>query len=845
VTDLLAQRIAGLSTEKRKLFEQLLARGNNASSPEKIARQGLTRAVPLSFAQQRIWFLDQLEPGSPLYNIPTAMRLNGPLLVPILKRALNEIIRRHESLRTIFEIVKEQPVQNILPELDLPLPVRDLRELPARMRERELEKVYADESASSFSLERGPLLRAMLLRMSDEEHVLILTKHHIVSDGWSIHLFFRELTKLYEAYAQDAPSPLAELPIQYADFALWQREWLRGEVLEKQLAYWREQLGASIPPLRLQGAGERRQTRGNVGQSLPFMLSEELSADLKALSQREGVTLFMLLLAAFQTLLYRYSGQEQFTVGTDVAGRRQSETESLIGFFANQLVLRAWMGGNPTFQDCLQRVKKICLEAYAHQDVPFEKLVEELQPERDLSRHPLFQIKFVFWQSPMLPSQSNALTFSPLEFERGTAKFDLTLFAADAGTHLTGSIEYHADLFQEVAVKKMQGHLRAILEAVVREPGARLDALEMLTSEEKERQLMDQKKRQVSRHELFKRVKPKAVSIAPREVVKSELSFDASLPLCFEPQARGALDLADWARANLLLIEEKLSKHGALLFRNFTVNSVKEFENFAAAVCPSLFHENGEHPRKSVSGKVYTPVFYPPDRQLLWHNENSFNHRWPMKIFFGCLRPADEGGETPLVDSRQVYERLPPELRDEFRSKKIMYVRNYGGGLGLDWQTVFNTSSRAEVEAHCRNALMSWEWKEGDRLKTTCVRPAVIPHPKTGQLSWFNQAQHWHVSCLDQATRESITRQFALDDYPRHCYFGDGTNITDEMMNLILKAYASLEVVFAPRKGDVLLVDNVATAHARKPFAGPREVLVSMGEMMSFEEISRTHLTSN
>jgi len=807
-------------------------RGNKITRRDAGASQ-----VSLSFAQQRLWFVDQLEPGSPRYNIPAAIRLQGELRIDVLDKALNEIVRRHESLRTVFADEGGQPMQQFVPSLTLPLPAFDLQHLSPTERDAETERIYEHESQHRFNLASGPLLRAAVVRHGAEEHVLILTLHHIVADGWSVHLFFRELTILYDAFAQGRPSPLAELPIQYADFAVWQRERLTAEVIEGQLAYWREQLGAIAAPLRLPFELERAAAQDNRGASQAFALSPALSDELKALSRREGVTLFMLLLAAFQTLLHRYTGREHILVGTDIAARQQAETESLIGFFANQLVMRVDAGQNPTFQKFLQRVKRACLGAYAHQDVPFDRLVDELHVRRDGSRHPLFEIKFVFWQSPMLPPQSSALTLSPLDFERRTAKFDLTLFVVDNGPQLTGTLEYDSGLFDAATAARIIEHFQTLLTSITAEPATRILSLEMLTGSEKEQRSVKQTKRQEARRELFKKVRPKQVSLSDCGLVRSGLKFGASLPLVFEPTSDD-VDLADWVRSNLPLIESGLLQHGALLFRGFPVYSVSPFEQFATAVCKGLFNENGEHPRKSVSGNVYTPVFYPADRQLLWHNENSFNHRWPLRILFCNLKPAEQGGETPIVDSRQVYARIPHEIREEFATKKIMYVRNYGDGMGLNWQAVFNTTDKAEVEARCRSAFMSCEWKGRDRLRTTCIRPAVINHPRTAEMSWFNQAQHWHTSCLDPVTRESIEQQFEEADYPRQCYYGDGTSIADDVLSTILKVYGDLEVVFPPQRGDILLLDNVLTAHARKPFAGPREVLVAMGEMSSFDDVN-------
>lgn len=334
----------------------------------------------------------------------------------------------------------------------------------------------------------------------------------------------------------------------------------------------------------------------------------------------------------------------------------------------------------------------------------------------------------------------------------------------------------------------------------------------------------------------IKNIKPKAVRLPEVCLVKTgALPGGGRLPLVIEPDADD-VDLVEWSTNNKDLVETKLLAHGALLFRNFKLSLIPDFERFAMSLCPVLFNDNGEHPRQNVSGNVYTPVFYPSEKKILWHNENSFNHQWPLKIWFACVQPAAEGGETPIVDSRKVYELLDPVIRETFAAKQIMYVRNYGKGPGLEWQTVFNTTDKAEVERRCRTSRMDFEWTTNDGLRTSAVRPAVIAHPQTGEMSWFNQAQHWHLSCLDQATRKSLTSVFAERDLPRNCYYGDGSPIEDAVMNEILALYQQLEVSFSWRRNDIMLLDNVLTAHARNSFAGKRKLLVAMGEMLTFAE---------
>jgi aspartate racemase len=470
--------------EQRALLEQLLRQ--KASRP---------KTFPLSFAQERLWVLDQLTPGSPVYNVPVAVRLTAPLNVVVLERSLNEIVRRHGSLRTRFTAVDGQPVQVITPELSLTLPVVNLEEFSESEREEQARQLAAQEAHQPFDLARGPLWRASLLRLSDEEHLLLLTMHHIISDGWSIGVLLRELTALYAAYSQGQPSSLPALPFQYADYAVWQRQWLHGEVLEQQLSYWRQQL-ANLPVLELPTDRPRPAVKTYQGTRHYFKLPPSVNEALQALSRQEGVTLFMTLLAAFQTLLYRYTGQEDVVVGTPINGRTRAETEGLIGFFVNTLVVRTDLSGNPSFRELLSRVRQACLGAYAHPDVPFDKLVEELQSARDASRTPLFQVMFTVQSPAEQPTggpsgKLSNLTLSPMKVERETAKFDLTLSLVNSQPSLTGWVVYNTDLFEAATIERLLAAFRTLLEGIVADPERRLSDLPLLTEAERRQLLVE------------------------------------------------------------------------------------------------------------------------------------------------------------------------------------------------------------------------------------------------------------------------------------------------------------------------------------------------------------------
>jgi len=468
------QNGVGLSaSERRALLADLLR--------QKVARQ---RTAPLSFAQQRLWLLAQLEPGSAAYNISRALHMQGELNVAALRQTFNTIVARHEVLRGSFNLVDGEPVQRIAAHIELAIPVIDLERLPQNERQRAVTRLITAEAQRPFDLARGPLLRANLLKLSSQDHVLLLTMHHIVSDGWSLGVLVKEMAAIYEAIVEHRQVDLPQPPIQYADFARWQRDWLQGEVLEEQLSYWRQQLAGAPVVLNLPIAKPRRSMQTFNGGHCFKRLSPEQSAPLVALSHHEGATLFMTLLAAFQTLLYRYSGQEDLVVGTPIAGRNRAETEDLIGFFVNTLPLRTSLAGNPTFRELLGRVRETALGAYAHQDLPFERMVEELQPERSLSHAPLFQVMFALQNQPKAGFNLPAVNISRLERETDFSKFDLTLYMSENVNGLSCWLEYNSDLFAASTIERLLGHYEVLLESIGVDPDQRLSELPLLTESE-------------------------------------------------------------------------------------------------------------------------------------------------------------------------------------------------------------------------------------------------------------------------------------------------------------------------------------------------------------------------
>lgn len=478
--------------------------------------------LPASFAQQRLWFIEQLLPGDVLYTIPLVFRLTGSLQRSHLHHSLQAIVRRHETLRTTFEVVDGQLVQVIVPEMPVPFEVNDLQTLPADIREEAALKQIWQEIQQPFHLDEGPLFRVRLWPLQDNEHLLLLTLHHIIFDEWSSGVLIRELGDRYAALVENKPLVLPELPIQYADFAHWQRQWLQGEVLNTQLQYWKQQL-KDVPVLDLPSVMARPLQPSHRGESQLLELPQSLLDALEELSQRSGVTLFMTLLAVFQTLLHRYTGQTDIAIGSPIANRHHSELEELIGFLVNSLVLRTNLTGDPTFYEVLDRVREVTLAAYAHQDLPFEKLVEELHPLRSLGQNPLFQVVFALQNTPMEQLELPGLVFSPVELETKTARFDLELYlwkCADNFRNLWGKgwqqvnglrgiIVYNTDLFDSTAIVSLKQHFQTLLAGIVANPDTHLSALPLLTAVEQQSLFQHWQQNQyaypntVSIHQLF------------------------------------------------------------------------------------------------------------------------------------------------------------------------------------------------------------------------------------------------------------------------------------------------------------------------------------------------------
>jgi len=488
----IAGDIAELSPEQRELLELLMREEQlDASTLPIVPAAGDQESPPLSFAQERLWFFDQLNPGSPVYNLFTGARAKGALNPATLQQCFGDVVRRHETLRATFATVEGQPVQVVKRAASPVLAYVDLSGLSAEEFEVQAQRLAIQEARRPFDLARGPLLRVTLLGRNSREHILLLTMHHIISDAWSMGLLADEVARLYQAFSTGVPSPLPDLPIQYSDFAAWQRSWLQGEVLESQLDYWQRQLAGASPVLALPTDRPRPAVQRFRGASQSFLVPAALTEGLKRLTQNYKATLFTTLTAALQTLLHLYTSQNDVSIGAPVANRSRSELEEMIGFFVNTLVLRTDFSGDPSFAELLGRVRETVLGAHAHQDLPFEKLVEVLRPERDLSHAPLFQVAFSLDNTPANVETASALSFSPFEIDTRNARLDLHLTVVETSKGLAGSLEYNSDLFDAATVERMISHFQTLLAGFVANPDQKISELSLLSEDERHQLLVE------------------------------------------------------------------------------------------------------------------------------------------------------------------------------------------------------------------------------------------------------------------------------------------------------------------------------------------------------------------
>ncbi|HTE51610.1 MAG TPA: amino acid adenylation domain-containing protein [Kofleriaceae bacterium] len=793
-------------------------------------RNGARRSDPvLSHAQERMWFVHKLEPGSSAYNVVLGFEIDGPLDVEALTGALDRLVRRHDVLRTRFPEVDGRP-RAVIEDEPPALQVIDLGAARAGDREARVQQLRDAATGEPFDLERGPLVRATLVRFRDDRHLLLFGMHHIVSDAWSLGIAAQEIGASYQALAGNREPDLPPLPVQYSDFAAWQRAWLGSAELEAELAYWRSRLAGAPRASILPGDRPAAPAASKAGRST-VALPPAVVAGLDELCRREGATLFMGLLAAFAALLSRWSGQDDLVVGTPVAGREHAEVEGLIGCFINTLALRVELDGDPTFTALVARVARTTLDAYAHRNAPFQAVVAAAGAERG-AESSLVQVMFTFQNIPTAKElQLPGLRVVPVDLEGTEARRDLTVRVEERGDELAAVFEYDTARVEERTIAALAERFAAMTAAAAARPALHLSELPWETAAEREQAAAEAERRKRSDHARLKAFvgnRPAATRAAPHRLVEIADGF----PSVARPASRG-VDLVGWLAAQRALVDDLLLRRGAILWRGFHLADEDAFERLAGALsgASALMHyDEGSTPRSVVHGKVYTSTEYSAAQRIPLHCEMAYSHRWPARLWFWCRRSAIQGGATPIAQSRAVLARLSAPTIERFRARGIMYVRNFAEGLDVPWQRVFRTNSREAVASYCAEAGIQVEWRPGGALRTRHVRPALAIHPRTGEEVWFNQAHLFHTTSLEPDVRLALLESLPFDELPRNACYGDGAPIEDDVIAEIDAAYQAAAVELPWQDGDILLVDNMLVAHGRTPFEGPRRVLVVMAE---------------
>ncbi|MFI8731459.1 condensation domain-containing protein [Stenotrophomonas sp. NPDC077420] len=794
---------------------------------------------PLSDAQYRMWLADAAGGPSTVFNFPSVMALRGMLGVDALRRDFQTVLRRHHVLTASFVDLDGEPRQVFSPHITLRLPLVDLSGLPAAARDVQLRRLIDADGRYIFDLAHGPLLRLTLVRTASAQAHLLMNVHHIISDGWSSTIMTRELIELMQAGIEQRRAILPEVPVQYSDYVYWQQATLAEGGADTLLAYWRSRL-AGCTTLRLPLDRARTPRRRVQGETVIRPLCASTLQRLHEVRQERRHTMFSLLLAAFKVLLSHYHGGEDICVGTSVAHRPLPELESLIGLFVNQVVLRSKVSPHLSFDALVRQVAETTVEALAHRDIPFERVVAEFPQLRDAGSSPLFQVLFLHNNQPRQAMQgAGPLSVTSIALDNKVARFDLTLMMSESEDGIRAEWTFRNDIFDRATIEIMAARYEHMLSRLLDDCERAVGEIGLHTDEENTTRRVEMDERVESRARKFVAGRRRGVSLGDIAMVDERpMQPEAGYPLLMTP-AREGVDLAEWAGSDPGGIEARLHRHGSILFRGFEVTSAERFERFASTICPTLNGEYGDLPKEAQGERIYKSTPYPEDKTILFHNEGSHTHCWPMKQFFSCQIVAPVGGETPIVDCRGMFQRLPKPLARRFAERGLLYVRNFVEGLDVSWQDFFRTDDRKALGRSLDALGIQYEWTGTNNLRTRQAGPAVACHPRTGDWVFFNQLQLHHVGYLATEERAALLELFDEQDLPRNVYYGDGQPIEEDVIAEIGALYASMSISFPWQSGDVLMVDNMLVAHGRHPFSGPRKVIVAMGEMLAASDLPR------
>jgi alpha-ketoglutarate-dependent taurine dioxygenase len=780
-----------------------------------------TRSQPavLAPAQEAIWFAEQLRPGTSMHNHSEAFLISGEIDVDVLEAALNRIASRHDVLRTAYR-PERAGVRAVVLDGRFPL----LRIIETAGSEETIAHHIREEIRKPFRLASEWPVRARWVDLSPDRSLLILTAHHIAYDGWSHSIFLTELSRHYEAIATSSASEPDPPRRQYADLARLQLESLIEERVDQARQTWSKHLetvdwNRSLP-------GGDRANRDDIGAaSQAFTIDSAATAAIQSCTRALRVTPFAILLAGFRCALGKWTGYRDDCVGIVAAARPEAFAET-IGLFSNPLPLLVPILPELTFQEWVKRCQEKVAEVLSMQDVPIARALAGLRPGSEPRPEPPFEVTFALQESASgAPLRLLGADVRSVAAETESATFPLQFFLTSSGQILRGEVIYRRGWLRPETVAPLIRWFAGIVGRGAGNPGISLHALI------KENTEMTTGVSRGSRRRLLAK--------AQTAVSRTSLTGDAQGPVLISPSFRD-VDLAAWVRTNSDETRAVLRQHGAVLFRGFEAVDAGRFEEVATSVAGELVrYVEGSSPRRRLGRGLYTSTEYPRELPISMHNELSYAHWWPRYLFFYCRVAAETGGETPLADSRAVLQYLPPSIVEKFRAHGVRYLRRLRGegpGLGLSWQEVFETDDREAVERYCRDGEIAFEWARDGGLRTRQDRHALINHPETGQLCWFNQVHQWHSSNLSPEDAR-IVAALPPEERPLDATYGDGSEFDEETLAAIREAYVSCQVTFQWQAGDIVAVDNMAFAHGRRPFTGPREILVLLGGRVTASDV--------
>lgn len=782
---------------------------------------------PLSNAQLRIWISEKMYTGSMAYNMPMKYRFTGRFHETAFRGAITQLLNRHEILRTAFVEVNGVPHQQILPADN------DTSMIRVTRMENESEEMVSKKAEAllwqPFNMEKGRLFRIEIIKTGEEECLLFMVFHHIISDGWSEDIFLNELVMCYDSCCKNEIYCPAPLEIQYCDYSVWQQRFLESEHAEQQKAYWMNRFHGPIPLLQLPTDFDRANKKSFEAIDFRLSIPETTAMVLKNMVQQTGTSYYMLLLSALYVLLHRFTGQRDIVIGSPVAGRNNAGLENQLGCYMNTLPLRQQFDPGASFTTLLQQVKENVLEAFSNQDYPFDLLVSNLKPERKPGRLPLFDAGFT-WLNTVQQKESEPVyeksDYRVAAYTDGsrTVKSDCWVHAWEGDDGLLGIyLSFNKDLFKKTTAAAISGAMMQLVNSL---PGSSnrpvSEIAAQLATEQKNINTMDRNETKKKNLERFLKVQP---SVTKNVVNTSLLTGGGSAIRVVEATVIGA-SLPKWMKDNRNQVDQWLLENGGILFRGFNANTTDWSQQIADAFSEQqVRYFDQTSPRNAVTGSLYTSTEHPSDQVIHMHNELSYAYQWPLHIMFSCIIPAAEHGETPLADTRKVWAALKEETRRKFAEKGVMYVRNMRNSVGLSWQQVFQTTNKQEVEEYFTKNGIAYQWIGNDHLRTQWVKPAIQVHPVSKEESWFNHCFFYNEHLMDETARSVLG---ADGELPFNTYYGTGEPVEKETIEEIAAAFDAHKIMFPWQKGDLLLLDNLFMAHGRNYFTGSRKILVSM-----------------